>query len=193
MDLSLDQAAALLGRSVRQVRYMVEKGRLPAKKDGARWTIRREDLPLSDAQLHQRARQIDRLQDRVEDALHVQAAPPRFSTGDLKAFQVGRPLYLAVSQQLGADHPAALALRRCLLALGLGCHRFHAAEKGQAYREARDAAATAAVELLLFDPASAAARAVEQELLAAIAGLLRRSDRPERTRASHYPFSDFPP
>lgn len=172
MDLTLDQAATLLGKTTRQVRYMVDKGRLPAKKDGAHWTVRREDLGLSDAQVQHRARDVDRLRDRVEDALHIREAPPRFSIADLKAFQAGRPLYLGALESLGPEHLATAALKRALLELGAGCHRFHADEKAAAYRAARDAASAAATELLLIDPTSPLARAVEQELLPAIARLL---------------------
>jgi hypothetical protein len=37
MKMSLNEAAAHLGKSVRQIRYMVSTGRLPATKHAGRW------------------------------------------------------------------------------------------------------------------------------------------------------------
>ncbi len=51
MDLSLSEAARLLGQSDRQVRYLIQKGKIPAHKKGGRWIVRRDDLPLSPGQL----------------------------------------------------------------------------------------------------------------------------------------------
>ncbi len=50
MDLSLQQAAALMSKSVRQVRYMIAQGTLQATRTGRVWRIRQQDLPLSEAQ-----------------------------------------------------------------------------------------------------------------------------------------------
>ncbi|MCC2868226.1 MAG: helix-turn-helix domain-containing protein, partial [Candidatus Accumulibacter phosphatis] len=44
MHLTLEQAAALLGKTRRQVVYMIEQGRLPAQKVGGRWVIERAAL-----------------------------------------------------------------------------------------------------------------------------------------------------
>lgn len=177
MDLSLDEAAVLLGKSARQLRYLVAQGRIPARKEGTRWMFRREDLPISQATQARREQHLDALTDIVEDTLQIKHRPPRFSLADLKAFQVCRPLYLDVVAAHGAEHAAALALKTTLLALGAGCHRFHPADKTAAYRDARDAASAAATELMINDPDSPLARRVEQELMPAVAGLLRRIDR----------------
>ena len=50
MDLSLAEVARLLGKSERQVRYLIVQGKLPARKVGRKWSVRRQDLPLSDGQ-----------------------------------------------------------------------------------------------------------------------------------------------
>jgi excisionase family DNA binding protein len=47
MWLSLQQAAERLGKSVRQIRYLIQTGALPATKSGGRWRIAAGDLPLS--------------------------------------------------------------------------------------------------------------------------------------------------
>jgi excisionase family DNA binding protein len=41
--------AELLGKSLRQVRYLIQQGELPAHRDGRVWRVRDEDLPLTDA------------------------------------------------------------------------------------------------------------------------------------------------
>jgi len=46
MQLSLEQAAERLGKSVRQVRYLIQTGALRANKTGGRWLIDAADLPL---------------------------------------------------------------------------------------------------------------------------------------------------
>ncbi len=44
MDLSIKEAATLIGKSERTVRHMAQTGRLPARRIGSRWVIRRTDL-----------------------------------------------------------------------------------------------------------------------------------------------------
>ena len=34
MDVTIDEAAALIGKTARQVRYMINMNRLPARRDG---------------------------------------------------------------------------------------------------------------------------------------------------------------
>ena len=48
MQLTLEQAATRLGKSLRQVRYMIKSQRLPAQKVGGRWMVDSADLPLSE-------------------------------------------------------------------------------------------------------------------------------------------------
>ena len=50
MELTLDEVATLLGKSDRQIRYMIEQETLPAVKKGKRWMIREEDIPQSHKQ-----------------------------------------------------------------------------------------------------------------------------------------------
>jgi excisionase family DNA binding protein len=44
MEISIKDAAELLGKSERTVRHMAQTGRLPARRIGARWLIDRDDL-----------------------------------------------------------------------------------------------------------------------------------------------------
>ena len=50
MQLTIDQAAIRLGKTARQVRYLIQSERLPARKVGGRWVIESENLPLSEGQ-----------------------------------------------------------------------------------------------------------------------------------------------
>ena len=50
MELTVREAAALMGRSARPVRAQVARGELPGVKRGGRWLIPRKALPLTEAQ-----------------------------------------------------------------------------------------------------------------------------------------------
>ena len=108
-------------------------------------------------------------------------SPPRrrYSVRDLKAFSLGAPLHQRLCQHLDAQHPAVTHLRDMLDELAIGCHRYHPAEKAQSYRTARDAASRAVAALALEDAehADAILQEIEQELMPALAGLLRRVER----------------
>lgn len=178
MRLTLSETAQRLGKTERQVRYMIEQGQVAAKKRGGRWFLESEDLPLSDGQKEAMDRQVRQLRDAVDDTLGIASTKRRYSVRDLVAFQIALPLFQQSVKALGADHPASQALHRMLDLLSRGCHRFEPAEKGAAYREARDAASSAVCELLLSgeDTAGEIATEIEQDLMAAFAGLLRRAE-----------------
>jgi hypothetical protein len=93
MDLSLRDAAKLLGKSPRQVRYMMQTGRIKARKDGGRWVIPRKELPLSDTAVARGLADQARLKDVLEGALGTPGgsagAKRRYSVTDLKVFGVG--------------------------------------------------------------------------------------------------------
>jgi excisionase family DNA binding protein len=180
VQLSLQQAAERLGKSVRQIRYLVQNGRLPAQKIGGRWMIAAADLPLSDAQRGAVARRERALRTAVDRGLGLEEPPPeRYSVRNLKAFQITEPLYRQGKELLGAEHSAVVALRDVLTLLTKGCHRYAREDKASAYREARDAASLAVCELVLAqrDEAEPLIRGIEQELMAAFSGLLRRLER----------------
>ena len=83
MDLTLDQVATKRGITVRQVRYLVQKGSLKAQKKGKVWVVKEEDLPPpSPGQAQHQERKLDALRDAVDEVL----GPPeqkRYSVGDL--------------------------------------------------------------------------------------------------------------
>ena len=115
MHLTLEQAAARLGKSVRQTRYLIKIGRLPAKKFAGVWVVDSADLPLSAGQVEALDRRERQLRSAVEEALEIPEKSdraPRYSVRDLKAFQIALPLFRSGVERLGAEHPAVAALRR---------------------------------------------------------------------------------
>jgi excisionase family DNA binding protein len=181
MLLTIAQAASQLGKSERQIRYLIQAGQIEARKLGGRWVIDSAALPLSTGQERAQERKARQLRAAVEEGLGLdkEATPARFSVRDLKAFQLALPIHQAAIEALGAEHPVAEALHTALVELSRGCHRFEASDKANAYRAARDAASLAVCELLLSDSPAATALVdrIEQELMAALAGLLRRLER----------------
>ncbi len=143
MQLTLQQAAERLGKSVRQVRYLIQKGWLRANKSGGRWLIEAADLPLSEPQRAAVGRRERALRSAVERGLGLEdSASERYSVRDLKAFQIALPLYQQGSELFGANHVAVGALHRVLVLLAQGCHRFNRDDKAASYRSARDAASS---------------------------------------------------
>jgi excisionase family DNA binding protein len=183
MQLSLQEAVQILGKTRRQVLYMIEQGRLPARKIGGRWVVERADLQVDEAVQQRSSQKQARLKAVIEDAL-TPGQERRYTLRDLKAVQVATPIYRDLAARGNGWEKAAAHMRTCLDQLAVGCHRYDRQEKTVAYRAARDAASLAAMELLLHTAANspdALLDAIEQELMPAFAGLLRRSERRGRT------------
>jgi hypothetical protein len=166
MDLTIDEAAVAAMKTARQIRHLINTGQLQATKEGGRWRIRSQDLNLP--------QRLQPLQQAVAVALGSEASQ---QIASLKAFQLGAPLLKELTPKLGAAHPAATAFQNMLVQLAQGCHRFHPAEKLVSYRSARDLASTA-VCLLLIEEQSDLANTIEQQVIPAITGLIRRLDKP---------------
>jgi len=179
MQLSLQQAADLLGKTRRQVVYMIEQGRLPAQKVGGRWVIERAGLTADEAVLQRASQREAHLKAAIEDALAPTGKTRRYALGDLKAVQLATPIYRELVARGAEWEPATARMRACLDQLAVGCHRYDRREKTAAYRAARDAASLAAMELWLraTNGNEPLLDAIEQNLMAALAGLLRRSER----------------
>jgi len=180
VDLSIKEAAARLGQSERHVRYLVDKKRIPARKVGGQWRIDVAKLPRSAGQQRAAEHKQKQLQAAVEDALDLPpAARRRYSFRDLRATRVALPILHECSAALGRDHPATLALHSALEHLARGCHRFRSSDKAESYSCARDEISRCACELVIAqtEAADRLVELVEQELLSAVAGLLRRTER----------------
>jgi hypothetical protein len=183
VDLTLTQAARLLGKTRRQVEYLIKTGRLAAQKQGGRWVVSDADLPLSPAQRQAKLRKAAGLRGAAEDVLDGSASKAGYSMRDLRAFREALAALQACEASVEAGHPAIALLRRALDSLAVGCHRFDRKSKAQAYGAARDRASLAACALLVqpSSEAEAVVERIEQSLIPTIAGLLRRADREGRT------------
>ncbi|MCB9795822.1 MAG: hypothetical protein H6741_24260 [Alphaproteobacteria bacterium] len=186
MELSLSDAARLLGKTPRQLRYLIKMGKVPATKaDNGRWVLKSEELPLSEGQLRARARHAGELREAVEAALgpHLEGRGAKpYSVRETAAFAVGRPLHRRVQEALDAEHPASRALTEALVAVSRGVHRYHDRDKHDAYVRARERAAEAVALLYLStDPAAEGlGQELEAELMPALTGLVRRVERRRR-------------
>lgn len=179
MLLTLADAAARLGQSVRQVRYALKKGALPARKVGGVWLVDESDLPVSPADARRRAEKVAALQQEVAEALAPHVEPgARYSVTTIRAFVDGVAIWRAAREQLPADHPALPCLASCNLAAARGAHAFRARAKADAYDAARVHAAEAIAWLhMLSAPESLAlAGQIEARVLPALGGLVRRSE-----------------
>ena len=182
MKVTLVEAARLLGKSPRQLRYMLKQGEVKGEKSEGRWVFDDADLPRSPAQEQARQRKAAELEAAVGEALESTLRKPRgrgYSVTDLVAFRTGAAACREAARRMGDEHRATVAMRASVVALGQGCHRFHHREKNEAYSRAREEAA-AAVALLHIDGGDAArtlADEVEANYLTSLVGLLRRPER----------------
>lgn len=71
MDLSLVEAAAQLGKSPRQVRYLIQQGKLRARKRGHSWVIDSTDLPRAEAQVEAAMSKQAQLRAAIDEALEL--------------------------------------------------------------------------------------------------------------------------
>lgn len=171
-----------LDKSVRQVRYLVKLGKsCCSRKVAGRWLVTipatNATLPGEDAAVpspHRMAQQRKQaaLRAAVEDALELPPPQRRYSLRDLKAFQVGQPLYQQALTLLGPDHARVGRRVRpwsfCHAAIGLTVPT-----RPKRIGRRAHAASRAVCELLLL-PASGSdvlVDGIEQDLMAALAGL----------------------
>jgi hypothetical protein len=188
MKLSLSEAATVLGKSERQIRYLIKRGEVRASKQDGKWSIQAEDLPLNDAQRAALGERVEAAREAFDKGLAPaeKAAAPQsrgaYSVTQLAAFEAGREIYRELVAGLGHEHVAAQELFRALAALARGCHAFQSSAKAARYVEAREAAATAAAHLWVLPEAHALGsaefgRRIEQELIPKIARLVATHER----------------
>ena len=181
MDLSLSEAARLLGKSDRQVRYLIREGKLKARKEGGRWQVRREDLGLSPGQERAAEQKTERAARLAEEILRPEGgnAKKKYSIRDLRAYREGSQVYRELTGAAGADHAAAKGLRESLMLLACGYHEFLAETKADFYARARQAASRAAMALLLDDEDGHRERIerLENGFLPALGGLIHHAEK----------------
>ncbi|MBF0131691.1 MAG: hypothetical protein HQL75_03780 [Magnetococcales bacterium] len=206
MNLSLTEAAIVLGKTPRQVRYLIKNGTLKAKKEKGCWVIDNADLPLSAAQRQAVARRAETAQNAMAEATEPlrKAASPApspaetktadgekekkvYSVTDLKAFTLGADICRALETHLGREDSARLCLFEALKKLCRGCHAFQPPQKEARFTEAREAAADAVAILLLEGDAddpqrTTLARRIETELIPKLAALAAGQEKRARKK-----------
>lgn len=187
MLLSVTEAATLLGKSPRAVRAALARGELPGRKQGGRWVVPREGLPLSEAQHRALQARADEIRAVVEDALPSRGATRRGdrrrSLADLEVFRAACEVTRQVQARDDAPLQARDELERGLLALAEGWYQYESGARLDALTRARAAFSRAAAQLLLAAPWPPSAAELEPlarletEVFPALAGLFRRAER----------------
>ncbi len=200
MKLSIAETATVLGKSQRQIRYMIKTGELRAAKAGQRWRIDSADLPISEAERQALVERSQVARSAFEkglepvvkaalsapgDAVAGEERKRSYSVTDLRAFQAGEEIYREARRDLGTEEPAVLHLFEALSLLSRGCHCFHPKEKAGRFTEARELAATAVAALLLHDGGEegrrrSLAQRIEQEMIPKVAGLVASYEKRSR-------------
>lgn len=190
MELSVREAAELLGCSTRTLRARLARGEIRGhKRDGA-WRIARSDLPLTEAQRDEILSRAEQVRETVEGALPrltlERGSSPRRSVLDLEPLRHVRAL-LATWDALDPVPPCVADARGHLQAavteLCRGAHAFDPASKVAAFREARDRLSRAVAALILDsgapldDERKVWVETLEGRALAALGGLLRWAER----------------
>jgi len=185
MQLSVREAATLLGQSPRTVRARVARGDLPGSKKNGRWMIDRRDLPLTEAQRRALQHKADSLRRTLEEALPTRLARTpgvrSRSIADLEAFRRGAELLREIrGNEVAPRHARAEHLiESALLALAEAVHQFDGELKLQCVQRARGQLSKAAAILFLDageppkDPLARWVVTLETEILPAVAGLAR--------------------
>ncbi len=184
MELTVPEAAALLGRSPRTLRAQVARGEIPGTKRNGRWYVDKRDLPLTEVQRRALQEKSDQVRAAVESVLPSRMASrpgQRFrSLADLDSFRRGAQLLAEISQ---SDHPAAMKsafhIRKALFHLAEAVHQYHRDLKADALAQARAELAHAVAVLLMDgglpppDPLHGWVLALETEILPAVSGFAR--------------------
>ena len=88
MNLSIREAATVLGRSERTLRDQVKRGVIRARKVNNKWVIREADLPMDESRRLARRHQADAIRGAVEKAIHRRH--PAMTIEDMEAFRAAR-------------------------------------------------------------------------------------------------------
>lgn len=188
MELSIKEAATILGRNERTVRDQVARGEIPGRKVGGQWRVLRATLPLNEAQHRALQARAEAVRAAVDDAL-----PPRFTNqrgrrgralADLEAF---RRAMLLEREIRGSTLPEAAEiatqLRDGLCALSEAHYAYDRGMKLGALGRCRAALSRAVARLLLVapDPAADPVRVwvatMDEGVFPPLAGLFRQAER----------------
>lgn len=199
--MSINEAAALLGKSPRTVRWMAQQGRLAARRVGGRWVIDGDQVEaaspgLADSRRLRAAEVGERLSKALAEAMPPGAGQRKrgfYSVRDMATWQLATEVVTELEafrvehpEAAGALEAAGTSMGRFMRHLADGCHQFHPQTKLDRFIRARTEACHALAEVLragTLHPAlatEALAERIEHELLGRLRGVLRRVERRQR-------------
>lgn len=184
MDLTVTEAATLLGLTPRAVRARLVRGELKGRKHGGQWKVRKTDLPQTPAELAETQARVTDLRDALEAGIPaaVKKKLGAIPLDALEAFDLGRAVLTELTSAAApALDGARQSLEAGLISLAAGHHRFARKPKLEALRRSRDHVSEAIARLLLVVPgdprAHDLATRLETEALPRLAGLIRWAER----------------
>ncbi len=201
MEVTIREAAQIVGRSTRAVRNMAQSGRVKARRVGRRWMVDRESLnsvlgPAPDVRRTQVAELREKLNQSLDRATPTPPETSQRSYYSVRQLDACTVACVALQQlaELEAEPRQALAeaeaaLREFLRALTESVHQFHPELKIKCLLRARSHACTALADLIAYDtvhdtPAiTALADRIEGVLLASLTGLIRHAERRRKGRS----------
>ncbi len=157
MEISLREAAVLMGVSPRTLRAKAQRGELPATKVGRVWRFDHRHLPLTAEQRDRMQSRAQEVRDAVEAVLPSRMAQTRSrsarSLADLDAFRLGAE---ALTEARAADVPelARQALECALLRVAEASFVYDRGLKLELLNRARVALGEAVARLLLEESAA---------------------------------------
>ncbi len=168
----------MLGKSERQVRYLIQTGRLAGTKAEGRWQIPAEALAKRPERRERTAEKLEALRAVVEQALPAGGTAAPWSVTNMRAVKSALELHRAMVEAFSPAAPEADAVARAVRSLVRGGHAFQRQDKRASYQDARLAACDALSALLLRGtaPALALVEQTETSLLPALSGLVRRAE-----------------
>ncbi|MDC0719396.1 helix-turn-helix domain-containing protein [Nannocystis bainbridge] len=168
MEISIKDAADLLGKSERTVRHMAQTGRLPARRVGSRWLIDRDDLMSGKYSGHGDDEVAAEGAEAEAEAQATDAQEDHFDDGDSDAEVSAKRPRLRFDRALPPGTPSVRALDSFHIAADL------LAELGELRRDLRDAPHLRDAEQNLRGFIQALADGIHADL----------GDQPERFRAA---------
>lgn len=190
MELRIEEAAKLLGKSARQIRYMIETKRLPARREGKTWKIRKEDLPLTEGQERAKERKEEKVKNIAEEILGKQSKSlgqdiiekrMHYALKNQSSFTLSQEAYQRAKLIFGDTHYISKVLKRGLLYITLAWYEYASAQRIIWLQQARLRMCKALTELLTIPERTpemnALSELIEIHIIAGINGLARHAER----------------
>lgn len=187
MEITLNEAAKILGRPARTLRDQVSRGAIPGSKIGGKWVLHSDKLPLTERQRRAVQARAEEIRASVEEVLPSRAATSRAqgrrSLADLEPFRKGSSVLREMREAGERWNPAAAELEAGLLALAESNAWYDRDAKVAGIRAARACVGRSVARLLmdgdapLAEPVPGWLETLEREVLPLLAGLSRWAER----------------